>query len=398
MGIFTKLFPRQSVDVATDGYFNMMTGYRPQFTSFDGGVYEAALCRAAIHTFATQCSKLRLEGVGTAEHVHKLLAKPNEWQTPSQFLYQIATVLECQNTAFIFPVLDNTGEDIRALYAINPMNAQVVEDTRGRLWLRCSFAYGRSGLVELDRVGILTKYQYRSLFFGERDNPLAPTLDLINAQNQGIVEGVKNAATIRFLAKIAQTLKPADLEAERERFVTSNLSAKNNGGVMMFDAKYSDVKQISSSPYTVDAAQMKIINESVYSYFGVNEAVLQNDFTSDKWAAYYEGRIEPFAIQLSEVLTAMLYTERELGFGNYVIASANRLQYATTKEKLDVVTQMTDRGMMTPNEGREIFNMPGFGPEGDKRYIRLEYTEVDNLDAAQGLVADEEETEENNAD
>lgn len=393
MSIFTKLFPRQSVDMATDGYLNMITGYRPQFTSFDGGVYEAALCRAAIHTFATQASKLRLEGVGTAEHVHKLLAKPNEWQTPSQFLYQLATVLECQNTAFIFPVLDNTGQDIRALYAINPVNASVVEDTRGRLWLRCSLVYGRTGLVELDRVGILTKHQYRSLFFGERDNPLAPTLDLINAQNQGIVEGVKNSATIRFLAKIAQTLKPADLEAERKRFVTSNLSSSNNGGVMMFDAKYSDVKQVTSSPFTVDAAQMKIINESVYSYFGVNEEILQNNFTEDKWNAFYEGKVEPFAIQLSEVLTAMLYTERELGFGNYVIASANRLQYASNKTKLDVVTQLMDRGMLTPNEGREIFNMSGFGEEGDKRYIRLEYTEADNLAEAQGIEGTETEDE-----
>ena len=394
MGIFTKLFPRQSVDIATGGYLNMITGYRPQFTSFDGGVYEAALCRAAIHTFATQVSKLRLEGVGTAERVHKLLAKPNEWQTPSQFLYQLATILECQNTAFIFPVLDSVGEEIVALYAINPQTASVVEDTRGKLWLKCQLVYGRTGLVELDRVGILTKYQYKSLFFGSGDNPLRPTLDLIHAQNEGIVEGVKNSATIRFLAKIGQTLKPADLEAERKRFVTSNLSSANNGGVMMFDAKYTDVKQVTSTPYTVDAAQMKIINENVYSYFGVNENILQNKFSEDEWNGYYEGRIEPFAIQLSEVLTAQLYTERELGFGNYVLASANRLQYASNKTKLDVVTQLLDRGMLTPNEGREIFNMPGFGEEGDVRYIRLDYTEADNLNAVQSG----EEEEENNAD
>lgn len=390
MSLFAKLFPRQSVDIATGGYLNMITGYAPQFTSFDGGVYEAALCRSAIHTFASQASKLKLEGVGTKKTVQRLLDKPNEWQLPSQFLYQIATILECQNTVFIFPVLDAYGEEIVALYAVNPTQATVVQDTRGTLWLKASFALGGSGLVELDRVGILTKHQYKNPFFGERDNPLAPTLDLINAQNQGIVEGVKQSATIRFLAKLANTLKPADIDAERKRFVSSNLSSSNNGGVLMFDAKYSDVKQITSTPYTVDSKQMELINESVYSYFGVNDDILQNSFTEDKWNAYYEGKVEPFAIQLSQCLTNMLYTSRELGFGNYVIASANRLQYASNKTKLDVVTQLLDRGILTPNEGREIFNMSGFGPEGDKRYIRLEYTEADNLNDVQNVEEGEE--------
>ena len=394
MSIFTKLFPRQSVDIATSSYLNMITGYQPRFSSFDGGVYESYLCRASIHTFATQCSKLNLEGVGTAERVHKLLAKPNEWQTPSQFLYQLATVLECQNTAFIFPVLDEYGENIKALYAINPATASVVEDMRGKLWLRCQLVYGRTGLVELDRVGILTKYQYKSQFFGTNDNPLAPILDLIHTQNQGIAEGTKNAATIRFLAKLANTLKPDDLERERQRFVTSNLSSSNNGGVMLYDAKYDEVKQVTSTPFTADAAQMKIINDNVYSYFGVNENILQNKFSEDEWNGYYEGKIEPFAVQLSQVLTAMLYTERELGYGNYVIASANRLQYASNKTKLDVVTQLLDRGMLTPNEGREIFNMKGFGEEGDKRYIRLEYTEADNLAEAQGMEEDDNANQE----
>lgn len=385
MSIFTKLFPKASVEVATGGYLRMITGYEPRFRSYDGGVYEAALCRAAIHTFATQCSKLNLEGVGTAEGVHRLLARPNPWQTPSQFLYQIATILECQATVFIFPELDEVGGKITALYAINPLEAEVVEDKRGTLWLKARFRNERTAYVELARVGILTRHQYRDLFFGTRDNPLKPTLELINAQNEGIIEGVKNSASIRFLAKLAQTLKPADLEAERERFVSSNLSSANSGGVMIYDAKYSDVKQITSTPFVANEGQIKQINESVYAYFGVNEKILQNDFSEDVWNAYYEGKVEPFAIQLSQVLTAMLYTERELGYGNYVIASANRLQYASNQTKLEVVTQLMDRGMLTANEGREIFNMAGYGEAGDVRYIRLEYTEVDNLNQAQGV-------------
>lgn len=384
MSIFTKLFPRTSVDLATDSYLNMITGYQPAFTSFDGGVYEAHLCRSSIHAFATQVSKLDLQAVGTSDTAKKVLKKPNEWQTTSQFLYQVATILECQNTCFIFPKLDATGKDIVSLYAITPREATVVTDTRGVLWLKAKVQNYGTRYVELDHVGILTKYQYSDMFFGERDNPLKPTLDLMKAQNEGIIEGVKNSASIRFLAKISQTLKPKDLEDERKRFVATNLSSKNNGGVMIYDAKYSDVKQITSAPFVADSKQMDLINENVYTYFGTNKRIVMNDFDEDQWNAFYEGKIEPFAIQLSQVLTNMLYSERELGFGNYVVASANRLQYASNTTKLRVVTQLLDRGILTPNESREIFNMAGFGEEGDKRYIRLEYTETDNLNNVQG--------------
>lgn len=393
MSLFTKLFPKASTQIATGGYFDTLNTYTPTFHSFDGGVYEASLCRSAIHTFASQVSKLDAEAVGAAD-LRRLLDKPNPYQVMSQFLYQLATIYECENTAFIFPELDRTGERIVAMYAATPSTCEVL-DVNGVAWLRCRFKHGKTGIVELSRVGILPKYQYKSLFFGTNDNVLRPVLELINTQNQGIIEGVKASASIRFLAKIAQTLKPKDLEEERDRFVRSNLTSKNNGGVMMFDAKYSDVKQIASAPFVVDSKQMELINENVYSYFGISKDILQGSFSEDTWNAYYESKVEPFAILASQVLTNMLYTERELGFGNYIILSANRLQYASNKTKLDIVTQLMDRGMLTPNEGRRIFNMSGFGEEGDKRYIRLEYTEADSLAEAQGLEAPAEEGENN---
>ncbi len=79
---------------------------------------------------------------------------------------------------------------------------------------------------------------------------------------------------------------------------------------MMYDSKYSDVKQIDSKPFVIDAEQMKLINTNVYNYFGVNEAILQNSYTEDQWNAFYEGKIEPFALQLSLVISNMLFIEK----------------------------------------------------------------------------------------
>ena len=83
---------------------------------------------------------------------------------------------------------------------------------------------------------------------------------------------------------------------------------------------------------------------------------MMNKFDENSWDAYYEGKIEPFAIQVSEVLTNIIYSIRELAFGDEVILSSNRLEYASNTTKLNVVTQMFDRGMMTKNQGLEIFN------------------------------------------
>jgi hypothetical protein len=122
---------------------------------------------------------------------------------------------------------------------------------------------------------------------------------------------------------------------------------------------------------------MRAIRASVFSYFGVNEDVLENKAYGDAWAAFYEGCIEPFAIQFSEVMTRMLFTFREQGQGNKVMATANRLQYMTNADKLQVSAQMADRGLMTRNEIREIWNLsPLPEPYGDQLPVRGEYYTV----------------------
>ena len=215
-------------------------------------------------------------------------------------------------------------------------------------------------------------------FFGSDNRPLLPTMQMAQTQAEGIINGIKNATTIRFLARLSGNLKEKDITAERERFARDNL-AGNATGVAMFDSKYADVKQIESAAMVVNPKQQELIRASVFEYFGTNEKILTNTYNEDEWNAYYEGFIEPFAIQLSLVLTAMTFTPEEIAAGASIIATANRLQYASNQTKLNVVTQLFDRGFLTHNQGLEIFNMSPV-EDGDKHYIRKEYTEVSNLD------------------
>ena len=223
----------------------------------------------------------------------------------------------------------------------------------------------------------MTKYQYKSDFFGETNHALFPTMDLIHIQNQGIEEGVKSAATYRFMAQLSNFAKNSDVAKERRRFTEENFSKDaQGGGLLLFPNTYQNIQQINAKPWVIDNDQMTLIQKNVFEYFGVNEDILENKAFGDSWSAFYEGAIEPFAIQFSEVMTKMLFTFREQTEGNLVMATSNRMQYLSNADKLNVSSQLLDRGIMSINDVREIWNLPPVDG-GDARIIRGEYYNAD---------------------
>jgi hypothetical protein len=379
MGVFEKLFQRPKVAKQVNGYFQMLDGYTPIFTNWDGGVYEMELTRACIHTFANHCSKLlpTVNGADARGVKAMLEGRPNPFMTGAQFVYKVATIYDTQNTCFIVPVLDQFDRII-GYYPVNPQQTELI-DIGGEPWLRYTFANGRKAAIELARCGVVSKYLYNNDIRGETNAALLPTLQLLNVQNQGIAEGIKNSASFRFMATVANFTKSKDLANERKNWVNDNLGS-DSGGLALFPNSYTNVQQIQSVAKVVDAEQMDLIQTRVLNYFGTNEDVLQNKTVGDSWSAYYEGKVSPFALQLSQAMTVMTYTEQERKRKNAIVWSANRLQYMATAEKLQVSSQMFDRGVLSTNDVMDIWDLPHV-PDGDKRYIRKEYTEVGKLNA-----------------
>ena len=373
MGLFERLFPRRLVDQTTGGYLKTLTGYQPVFRSFRGGIYESELCRDSIHAIANQIGKLTPEIFGARQDLRNVLTwQPNPWMNTYQFLYKLATYYETENTAFIIPLYDDYFQRIVGFYPLMPSQAELRENKRGEPCIVFKLGSGEQTAIELNHVGILSKFLYKQDLFGENNAPLLETVDLLSMQKQGMTEGIKQGATIRFLGKLAQALKPADIEAERQRWAKGNLSIDNNNGIALFDAKYSDVKQVTAQPYMVDKDQVNAVEANVFDHFGVTRKILQNEFSSADWNAFYDGKIEPFAMQLSMVITNMLFTSEQKTRGNYVQFSSDRLEYATIEEKLKVITEMTDRAMMTPNTAARIMHLPTWDG-GDTYIIRGEY-------------------------
>ena len=108
MGLFEKLFPRYAAARQAKGYFKTLTAYQPMFTSWNGAIYESGLVRSAIDARARHISKLSVSFTGTAQRSLQARMKiaPNEFQTWSQYLYRLSTILDNQNTAFLVPVFN----------------------------------------------------------------------------------------------------------------------------------------------------------------------------------------------------------------------------------------------------------------------------------------------------
>lgn len=382
MGFLSKFFPRarrQDLVIPQVGY-KTFTEWQPEFTSWDGTLYEQALTRAVVERFAVACSKLKPEVLGREDckpSVRKLFESwPNDAMTWPTLLKRVATILETDTTAYIVPSVEPSGR-ISALWPVKPAYAEVCE-YRGQPWVLFHLETGDVLPMEFSKTAILTRFQYDSDVFGGGNDALDPTLALMDAQRQAEALAVKNGARIRFIGKVTGLVKEGDLEKKRDRFAEMNLSNGNSSGLMVYDNTFDSIKQVEERQYTIDTEEMERINKSVYAYFGINDRILTNNFTEEEWGAYYESKVEPFAIQLSEALTRILYTPIERKHGNYVMFSSNRLEYASNASKRNMVRDMVDRGVMSINEAREVLQLPPI-PGGDVFFARGEYKDATGI-------------------
>ena len=335
MGLIDRLFgkPKAGGAGAGDTRFETITAYSPAFSSWGGQIYESELVRAAVDARARHVGKLQYTMKGTARPKLYTATKtaPNPWYTWPQFLERCSNIYDIQNNLFIVPVLDRLGE-ITGYFPVLPSTCEVV-NRGGKPFLKYSFMNGQKRAMELERCAVITKHQLQDDFFGEKNTALDSTMRLVHMVEQGIIEGVKNAATYRFMAQLTGKAFDEDLRRERERFDKNNFQG-GGGGLLLFGNQFTNVKELTQKSYEVNADQQKLIRENVCNYFGVSEKVIRNEATGDELDAFFNGSIEPFAIKMSEALSRLVFSERERNNGNQILFTANRLQYMSTSRKM----------------------------------------------------------------
>lgn len=380
MGILDDIFKKTPVDSRTLSGWQTITEQYPYFSAYSGEIYQQELTRAVIERFATACCKLvptYNPDTMPVDNIKKLVvANPNVRMTWSAFLARVATLYEVDASAFVVPSFKRDMVTIDGFWPLKCDYAEILE-YRGEPWVRFTFPTGERWAIELRYVCIISKFQYSSDFFGE-PNCLDSTMNLIDAQNQAQDAAIRNGGKIRFIGSLTGQVREEDMKKKRERFVADNFNAENTGGLMLYDQTFQDIRQIEPYSYVMDTAEMERIEKNVYTYFGANEDILQNKYSEDVWGAWYEGKIEPFALKLGEGLTKMVFTDTQVRHGHAIVFSANRLQYASLPSKRNMIRDMLDRGVFTINQAMEILQMEKV-PDGDVRIIRGEYVGAEDV-------------------
>lgn len=329
--------------------------------------------RSCVHAFANACSKLEPHYEGPIQQVGQLFRTwPNEHMTWSRFLYRLATVYEVDCTAFVIRLHDQQGRTT-GLWPLKCNTAEAM-DVGGELWFKFNMPVGKPIAYPSKDVCILSKYQYISDLFGT-PNKLGDTLSLLNAQAEAERTAIAIGSKIMFIGRMVGQVDEEDMDAKKKRFAEQNLGPNNSTGMLTYDQTWDSVTPVAHNAYTIDAVEMARIDDHVFNYFGTNKRILQNDCTEEIWDSYYEGKIETWAIQLSEGLNKMMFSERAM-LTNSISFTANRMQFMSAASKRNMVRDMTDRRLMTINEGRQILGLPRVDG-GDVFINRGEYMVLD---------------------
>ena len=346
-------------------------GSRPYTVGWSGSMYQQVLVRSVIERFAVACSKLKPEIHGSARpRVRRAIeTSPNQFQTWPQFLYRCATLYMNNTTVCVVPVY-KPGTQVQCGFYPVPLASAEVVDHAGEFWLRWRGMDGDTRAVELKYVSVVTRFQYVSDWFGD-GNILANTLSMLKAQEDAQKQSINDSAQIRYIGQLQGQVREEDMKAKRDRFYQDNLSGDNDTSLMLYDNTFLSIEQIRAQNWTIPSDEMERIENNVFDYFGTNRRILQNAYDENAWDAFYEGCIEPFALMLGEAMTQATYTMRERP-ANRILFSSNRLEYAAASSKRNINKDMTDRGIMTINEGREILQLPPIDG-GDIFILRGEY-------------------------
>lgn len=353
-------------------------GSRPYTTGWSGSMYQQVLVRSVIERIAIACSKLKPEIHGSARsRVRRAIeTSPNQFQTWPQFLYRCSTLYMNNTTVCVVPEYKPGTQVQVGFYPVPLAHAEVV-DYAGEFWLRWQTLDGDTRAVELARVAVVTRFQYISDWFGD-GNILANTLSMLKAQEEAQKQSINDSAQIRFIGQLNGQVREEDMAKKRDRFAKDNLSGENETPIMLYDNTFATIEQLKAQNWTIPNDEMERIENNVFDYFGINRRILQNAYDENAWDAFYEGCIEPFALALGEALTQATFTMRERP-ANRIAFSSNRLEYMSAASKRNMNKDMTDRAIITVNEGREILGLQPIDG-GDVFILRGEYKVGHTLD------------------
>lgn len=381
--LFGMIFGKKQTEV-TRTQLQMLNGFNAQFTTLDGNTYDSKVARECIDRIATHCAKLIpkhiKDSIGNpikGEINFLLQNQPNPIMTKYDFIYKTISMLYTDSNAFIYIAKDKNGM-ITGFYPVLALNYNLLQDEGNNIYLQFKFINGQTYTIPYLELIHLRLFYNKNDIFGTGNKVLKTDMETAHTASEGIKNAIKTANNLKGILKYTNAmLKDKDIKKNKEDFVTDFLNLENESGIAAIDAK-AEFQEVNMKPITLDKEQLEQVNYNIFDYFGISEKIVRNNFDAIEWNAFFEGVIEPRAIQMSDAFTNKIFSHKARKDGHKILFTANRLQYASLDSKINLIKIAGSYGLLTKDDGREILDMSPLGGEEGKKILQS----LNNIDSS----------------
>lgn len=372
-----------------------LNGYTPIFSQFGTNIYASDVVQQAVKCIVDEMKKLnpthiRYKGndpVPINGTIQALLNNPNPIMTTSEFLEKVMWLLLLNYNAFIFPTYyiytNKDGTQVRiydGLYPLKPTLVEFIEDVSNRLYVKMQFEDNFETTIPYDDL-IHIKYNYSVNEYmggdasGQPDHaPVLETLRLNQTLLEGVAKAMKASYAINGVVKYNTMLDDGKTDAAIKELETKLKNSES--GFLPLDLK-SEFTPLQRSTQLVDEPTLKFIDEKILRNWGVPLSILTGDYTKEQYAAFYQKTLEPLIISISQAFTKKLFTRRERAFGNEIKLYPKDLIFMTVDQTLEMVNMLSNTGSIYENEKRVAFGLRPLPELEGKRYMSLNWVDVD---------------------
>lgn len=383
MGLWDKLFKHgKRPKNAVMNQSVTLKGYQPVFTSFGNNVLESDIIYSATQMKAKWFSVLDPRHIRIRNNdeenvrdssVARVLRRPSDFQTTSDFLAQAYFMREMWNTCFIYPDyrLSDEGQKIyTGMYILTPVAKPIVEqDENGKLFIRFLFINpDREVVFPYDDVIVWNKNMEDNQFFGGGRLASMANGDLLNSlkgyhsMKESIAEAAKLGCYIDGVLKVnAYSSDQEKIKKIRDDFI-SDIKA-NKAGIAVLDNGV-DYQELKRNLKMVDAATLAEIKQNVMLHTGMTLDMLQGKFTAEERETFYLNHIQPAAVSLGQAMNRVFFSQWQTSYGDSVVIYSQKVQRASIEQGIRLAQVATASGMLTLDELRSLFGLPPL-PNGE---------------------------------
>ena len=372
-----------------------LNGYTPIFSQFGTDIYASDVVQQAVKCIVDEMKKLNPTHIRYKDNdpvpingnIQSVLNNPNPLMTTSEFLEKIVWLLLLNYNVFILPTYyvwtDESGNEQRkydGLYPLKPTQVTFIEDPSGQLYVNMRFENNFETTIKYDNL-IHIRYNYSVNEYmggdvsGQPDHaPLLNTLELNHTLLQGVAKAMKASYAINGVVKYNTMMDDGKTKAALKELEQKLNNSES--GFLPLDLK-AEFTPLEHKVSLVDEATLKFIDEKILRNWGVPLPILTGDYTKAQYEAFYQKTLEPLIISISQAFTKKLFTDREKSFGNQIKLYPKDLIFMTVEQTLEMVNMLSNTGSIYENEKRVAFGLRPLPELEGKRYMSLNWVDVD---------------------